>query len=73
MLRNVYRVNFGVKKGGYKSYVIDIEANNLKEARKAAESLWYEHRTSHMFHITVRRLKDTEEFLYNYFSRVKGA
>ena len=71
MMKHMYRINFIVKKGGYKDYVIDVEADNLKEARGIVESLWYENSSAHMFHIKVRRLKDTEEFLYNYFKRIK--
>lgn len=68
--KNSYRVTFLIKKGGYKNYVLDIEAYNLKEAKNIAETMWYEHNDSHMFHIEVRPLRYDEEFLYNYFVRL---
>ena len=66
----LYRVEFVTKVGGWKDWVIDIEANTAKEARTKAEEMWYEHSKWHTFHIEVRLLKDTEEFLYNYFEEV---
>lgn len=72
-LKKMYRVNFDREKGFFAHYVIDIEASNRDEARKIAESMWNEHfsgkNVPHMFHIHVRKLKDTEEFLYHYFKR----
>lgn len=66
----LYRVEFITKVGGWRYWVIDIEANTAKEARAKAEELWYEHSKWHMFGIKTRLLKDTEEFLYNYFKEV---
>ncbi len=69
----LYRVKFVTKVGGWRSWVIDIEANTAKEARAKTEQMWYEHSKAHVFNIEVRLLKDTEEFLYNYFAeRARG-
>lgn len=66
----LYRVEFITKVVWWKDWVIDIEANTAKEARAKAEEMWYEHSRWHMFGIKTRLLKDTEEFLYNYFEEV---
>lgn len=69
MTSNDYRVTFLIKKGGYRYYVIDIPAANRKKAREIAEMRW-NRLDGHMFHLRVRRIKDTEEFLYHWFVEV---
>ena len=68
-MKNLYRVTFLTKKGGDQSWVIDIEAVNIIEATQKAKDMWKS--SAHMFNIKTRRLKDTEEFLYNYFKKVE--
>lgn len=68
-MKNYYRVSFITKKGGERYWVVDIAAKNIKEAREIVERMWK--RNMHKFSITVRRIKDSEEILYNYFSEVK--
>lgn len=68
-MKNYYRVSFITKKGGERYWVIDIAAQNAKEARVTMEKMWK--KSMHKFSITVRRIKDSEEILYNYFSEVK--
>lgn len=72
-MSKLYRVNFDREKGIFAHYAIDIEAHNRDEARKIAESMWREYffgyNVPHMFHLKVRKLKDTEEFLYHYFKK----
>lgn len=74
-MKKLYRVNFDRKKGFYAHYVIDIEAANRDEAKEIAKKMWAEHfggcvAAPNMFHLKVRKLKDTEELLYNYFKRL---
>ena len=71
MYKKLYRVTFITKKGGTKTWAIDMEADNQKEAKSKAIELWRESNTDHMFHITINRLADDEEFLYHYFTRTK--
>lgn len=69
---NYYVVTFDTKKGGDHSWIIHIKGKTLKDARQNTEELWYKDNSAHMFHIKVRRLKDDEEFKYNYFKKVEG-
>lgn len=65
-----YEITFDTKKGYQKSWIINIEANNRKEAIVKAKTMWESDdrlNEMHMFHISIRKLKDTEEFKYNYF------
>ena len=66
-MKNYYRITFVTKKGGRKHWTIDLGGNNVKDARSKAETLWYKHHDAHMFEIKVRRIKDDEEILHNYF------
>lgn len=70
-MSKLYRVNFDTEVGAYKSWAVDIEANNAKEARAKAEKMWYESSKFHMFHIKVRVLKPEEEFMYHYFKMLE--
>ena len=66
-----YEVKFNTKKGYPKNWIVNIEANNKKDAIYYAKMMWEEdNRLSdmHMFHITARKLKETEEFKYQYFA-----
>lgn len=65
MASNYYRITFLAKKNGYKHWVIDLSAGTLVEAKEKAKAMW--DKDAHMFHLEVRRLKDTEEFLYHWF------
>lgn len=68
-----YEITFDTKKGYPKSWIINITASTVKEAVEKAKEMWAkDSRFSdmHMFHIKARRLKDKEEFLYNYFAIV---
>lgn len=68
-----YLVTYVLKRGGrWEDHEITITAENAKEARAKAEEMWYEHSKMHMFGIKTRLLKDTEEFLYNYFVEVRA-
>lgn len=65
-MTRLYRVEFDTYKNRVaRAYAIDVEASNMKEARKKVEGMWDS--KSHMFHIAVRRLRDDEEFLYHWF------
>ena len=65
-----YRVKFDTKKGGLKTWVIDIFAKNKAEARRLVESYWYDSgRGEHMFHIEVFVLTKIS-FDYAWFSQV---
>lgn len=72
-MKKMYRVNFDRKKGFYAHYTIDIEAENIDEAKEIAKEKWTKHfggcAVPNMFRLKVRKLKDTEEFLYHYFKR----
>lgn len=70
MKKHIYRVEFLTKKNGEKRWAIDIEADNQKEAKETAKTMWYEANTSHAFDITARVLKVGEELEYNYFTRL---
>lgn len=69
MKKYLYRVKFLIKRGGKRYYVIDLAADNAKEAKEEAKKMWYNDHSNHMFNIEVRRLNDTEEFKYNYFKQ----
>lgn len=62
-----YIVTFDTKVGGERSWEIHVTAPNAKMARVIASDLWYADHTAHMFHLSARLMKDTEEFLYHYF------
>ena len=72
-----YKVVFDVKKGGEKTYRIDLQSETKKEAREKAETLWKEtHKdwkgdSPHMFCIEVKVIKPNEEFLYHYFTQIE--
>lgn len=57
------------KGNGYTVWYPDIPAANRKKAREIAEMRW-NRLDGHMFHMKVRRIKDTEEFLYHWFVEV---
>lgn len=66
-----YEVKFDTKKGNPKSWIIHVAADSRKDAIQCAKMMWAgDDRLNgmHMFHITVRMLKDTEEFKYHYFT-----
>ena len=65
-MKKAYRVTFDTQKNRiYRNWAIDVEANNLKEAKEIAKSMWES--SSHMFHVDAKRLKPEEEFLYHWF------
>lgn len=68
---NYYRVSFITKKGGYQHWLFDIPAGPAKFAKVDATGQWCDWKPDvHMFHVEVHRLKDTEEVLYNWFTKV---
>lgn len=70
-MKNLYEVRFDTKKGYPKSWVVHVEADNREEAVRNVKTMWEKDsrlNDMHMFHISVRRLKDTEEFKYHYFA-----
>lgn len=69
MKNNVYRVEFVTKKGGDKSWAIDIEEDSQKVAKEVAKSMWYKNHDVHAFTLTARKLKPDKEQLYNGFVR----
>lgn len=74
-MERAYRMTFDTKKGGDCSWVIDLTAENLKDAKAKAEERWnrrykYYGNIPHMFHVHVRLLKPDEEFLYHWFKRI---
>lgn len=69
-MNNLYEITFDTKKGGCSSWIVNVEAKNLKEAKQKAEEMWRAWNTKHMFHIKARRLKDNEEFLYYWFKEI---
>ena len=69
-MTNLYRVTHDTKKNGDASWAIDIERKTAKEAEAKALAHWYKASKAHAFHVKTRRLKATEEFLYNWFVRV---
>lgn len=69
-MKNCYEVRFDTKKGFPKSWVIHVEATTAKEAKEMVSEMWSKDSRiggMHRFHVQVRKLKDTEEFKYNYF------
>lgn len=66
-IKSIYEITFLTKKGGEKSWIINVEASTAKEAKAQAMEMWYKDHTAHAFDVQVRKLKDTEEALYNYF------
>lgn len=73
-----YVVTFDTKKGGDKSYIINVSANTISEAKAKASQFWcaHHHKNSlsevpHMFHVKARVLKPEEEFLYHWFVETK--
>lgn len=70
-----YEVKFDTKKGNPISWIIHVEAKNRKDAIHYAKMMWVEDdrlNGMHMFHVSVRMLKDTEEFKYHYFTVVEA-
>ena len=70
-MKKYYEIRFDTKKGLYKSWVIHIEANTANEAKEICSDMWNRDKRlcdMHRFHVTVRCLKETEEFKYHYFS-----
>ena len=65
---NYYRVTCDTKKNGYKTWAMDIRAKTAKEARAKFDGLW--DKIVHPFHINVRKIKEDEEILYNWFTRI---
>ena len=66
-----YRVEFETKKDGYKRWVIDVTTTSIEKAKYVAKHMWEDgNGNGHQFHIRARRLKDNEEYLYNYFYRL---
>lgn len=68
---NYYVIRFDTKKEFFKSWIINITADSKKEAVEKAKTMWNNDnrlKDMHMFHIEARRLKDTEEYLYHYFT-----
>ena len=71
-MNKFYEVNFLTKKGGEKEWIIHIVAANAKEAKAKAKEMWSTDSKKsgmHMFDISVRLLKDTEEFSSHYFTQ----
>lgn len=68
---NSYEIRFDTKKGHPKKWVLHIEAATARDARAKAEEMWSKDKRMndmHMFHISVRKLRDTEEFRWHYFA-----
>lgn len=68
-----YEIRFITKKGGFKKWVIHIEANTAKEAKEKMLQMWGTDRRfdgMHTFSIDVHKLPDTDEFKYHYFALV---
>lgn len=62
-MAKLYRVNFEIKKCGYRHYGIDIEADSSKDAKIHAEWLWRsQHHDAHLFHLRTRVIKKNENF-----------
>lgn len=52
MKKHVYRVVAASKKGGFRVWVIDIEADSKREAKDIATAHWYEaHPDVHLFQV----------------------
>lgn len=69
-----YRVEFETKVGSYKHWAIDVTTTTTAKAKEAAKALWETNKCDgHMFHLRARVIKDTEEILYNYFTRIDKA
>lgn len=52
-----YRVLFLIKKGGFRYYFIDVQAENKANAVNIVKELWESEHSSHQFHITCKPLK----------------
>ena len=68
---NLYEITFDTKKGCPKSWILHIEAGTAKEAKEKAALMWSSDsrlNDMHMFHVNVRPLNETEEFLWHYFA-----
>ena len=68
-----YRIEFDTKKGGDQHWMFDIMAGTAKFAKVDAIGRWYDWKPDvHAFHVEIRRLKDTEEVLYHWFTKIDG-
>lgn len=54
--KKLYEITFQIKKGGWKKYIIHVEAFNQKEAVQIAKDYWCENYNSHMFSIEIRNV-----------------
>lgn len=66
---NYYRVTFDTKKKGFKRWAMDIRAKTARDARAKFEELW-DTKAVHPFNLKILKIKDTEEILYNWFTRI---
>ena len=65
-----YKVEFVTKRGRYRHWRIDVEAEFAAEAKVKAVRAWHDHppiKEAYLFHVNAHKLKDTEEFLYHWF------
>lgn len=65
-----YRVVCETKKGRTQYWAIDFESSSVKAARRDFDKLWK--KAAHPFGITVKRIKDTEEFQYHKITEISG-
>ena len=53
----IYEVRFVTKKGGEKSWAIQVNATSQKDAIEQAKQVWYADHSEHMFTISAKKLK----------------
>lgn len=69
--KNLYEITFDIKKGGWKKYMIHVEAYNQKEAIQIVKDYWYANYKSHMFSIDSRKVSLDEVIdMKHWFVRV---
>lgn len=69
--KNLYEITFQIKKGGWKKYIIHVEAYNQKEAIQIAKEYWYKDYNSHMFSIEIRNVPLDENIdMKHWFARI---
>ena len=68
-MKRLYRVTGIIKKNRAEiRKAMDLQAENQREAVRICRERW--DGKSHLFHVSARRLLDTEEFLYHYWKTV---
>lgn len=66
--KNIYKVTFDTKKGGDRSHLYYVEAYRKTQAEElfwAYPKIRSLSEKMHLFHVTIRKVKDEEQLDYN--------